>query len=54
MLENVNLIEQCLLKSVIKNCLKKYDQIWKRIEKLLKIKFDSKPVYGDDEKYIKT
>ena len=37
-----------------KELLKKYDQIWKRIEKLLKIKFDSKPVYGDDEKYIKT
>ena len=34
--------------------LKKYNQIWKRIEKLLKIKFDNKPVYGDDEKYIKT
>ena len=37
-----------------KELLKKYDQIWKRIEKLLRIKFDSKPVYGDDEKYIKT
>ena len=37
-----------------KQLLKKYDQIWKRIEKLLKIKFDSKPVYGDDEKYTKT
>ena len=37
-----------------KELLKKYDQIWKRIEKLLKIKFDSKPVYGDDDKYIKT
>ena len=37
-----------------KQLLKKYDQIWKRIEKLLKIKFDSKPVYGDDDKYIKT
>ena len=37
-----------------KQLLKKYDQIWKRIEKLLKIKFDCKPVYGDDEKYIKT
>ena len=34
--------------------IKKYDQIWKRIEKLLKIKFDCKPVYGDDEKYTKT
>ena len=37
-----------------KELLKKYNQIWKRIEKLLKIKFHSKPVYGDDEKYIKT
>ena len=37
-----------------KQLLKKYDQIWKRIERLLKIKFDNKPVYGDDEKYIKT
>ena len=37
-----------------KGLLKKYYQIWKRIEKLLKLKFDSKPVYGEDEKYIKT
>ena len=37
-----------------KELFKKYDQIWKKIEKLLKIKFDSKPVYGDDEEYIKT
>ena len=33
--------------------LKKYNQIWKRVEKLLKIKFDSEPVYGDNDKYIK-
>ena len=33
-----------------KELLKKYDQIWKRTEKLLKIKFNSKPVYGDDVK----
>ena len=37
-----------------KQLLKKYDQIWKRIEKVLKIKFDSKLVYGDNEKYVKT
>ena len=37
-----------------KELFKKYDQIWKKIEKLLKIKFGSKPVYGDDEEYIKT
>ena len=36
-----------------KELLEKYDQIWKRIEKLPKIKFYSKTVYGDDEKYIK-
>ena len=34
--------------------LKRCDQIWKRIEKLGRVKFDSKHVYGDDEKYIKT
>ena len=34
--------------------LKKYNQIWKRVEKFLKIEFDSKPVYGGDNKYIKT
>ena len=37
-----------------KQLLKKYNQIWKRVEKLLKIEFDSKPVYGYDDKYIKT
>ena len=34
--------------------LKKYNEIWKRVEKLMKIEFDSKLVYGDDDKYIKT
>ena len=34
--------------------LKKYNQISKRVEKLLKIEFDSKPVYGENDKYIKT
>ena len=37
-----------------KELLKKNNQIWKRVEKLLKIEFDSKPVYGGDNKYIKT
>ena len=36
-----------------KQLLKKYNQMWKRTEKLLEIKSDSKPVYGDDEKYKK-
>ena len=34
--------------------LKKYNQMWKRVERLLKIEFDSKPVYGDNDTYIKT
>ena len=37
-----------------KQLLNKCNQIWKRVEKLLKIEFDSKPVYGNDDKYIKT
>ena len=34
--------------------LKKYNQIWKKVNNLLNTKFDSEPVYGDNEKYIKT
>ena len=34
--------------------LKKYNQIWKKVEKLLKINFNSEPIYGDNDKYIKT
>ena len=35
-----------------KQSLENYSQIWKRVEKLLKIKSDSEPVYGDNDKYI--
>ena len=28
--------------------------MWEKIEGLMKIDFESKPVYGDDDKYIKT
>ena len=34
--------------------LKKYNKIWEKICNLLDIKFDSQPVYGDRDKYIKT
>ena len=34
--------------------LKKYNQIWKKVETLLKLNFNSKPIYGDNDKYIKT
>ena len=37
-----------------KQLLKKYAKIWETIEKLMKISFASNPVYGDDDKYIKT
>ena len=33
--------------------LKRYTQIWKKINNFLTIKFDSEPVYGDNNKYIK-
>ena len=37
-----------------KQLLKNYNKIWEKFEKLMKIDFESKPVYVDDDKYIKT
>ena len=37
-----------------KKLLKKYTQIWEILEELMKINFESKSVYGEDVKYIKT
>ena len=37
-----------------KQLLKKYTKIWETIEKLTEINFESKPVYGDDDKCTKT
>ena len=37
-----------------KQLLEKYSKIWEKVEKLMRIDFESKPVYGDDGKYIKT
>ena len=34
--------------------LKKYKKIWEKISNLMNIGFDSDPVYGDNDKYIKT
>ena len=34
--------------------LKNYNKIWKKIERLMSIDFDSKTIYGEDNKYIKT
>ena len=37
-----------------KQLLKKYTKTWETVEGLMKINFESKPVYGDDDKHIKT
>ena len=37
-----------------KKLLKMYNKIWEKIEKLININFESKPIYGDNNKYIKT
>ena len=52
-------MRQCLLELTMNN-LKNYNKISKKIkilkkvEKLLRIDFESKPVYDDDDEYIKT
>ena len=37
-----------------KQLLKSYNKIWKKTEKLMKIDFNTKTTYTDDDKYIKT
>ena len=37
-----------------KQLLKKYSKVWEKVEELLNVKFESIPVYGEDDKYIKT
>ena len=34
--------------------LKKYNKMWGKFSNLMNIEFDSEPVYGDNDKYIKT
>ena len=41
-------------KATDKQLLKKYNKMCGKIEELLNVKFECKPVYGDDDKYIKT
>ena len=56
MLEALKVTRQCLLRlvtNIVKKLLKKYNQIWKKVKDLLNIKSDSKPVYRDNDKYIK-
>ena len=37
-----------------KQFLNNWNKIWKKVEKLLKIDFECKAVYGDDDKYLKS
>ena len=37
-----------------KQLLMNYNSLWEKIEKLMGVDFESMPVYGDDDKYIKT
>ena len=37
-----------------KQLFKKYNKIPKKVEKLMRIEFQTKPAYGYDDKYIKT
>ena len=37
-----------------KQLLKNYSKILEKVQKLMRIDFESKPVYGDDDKYVKT
>ena len=48
--------ENATLSFIVKNkqLLKSYTKIRETIEGLMKINFESKPVYGEDVKYIKT
>ena len=48
--------ENGTLSFIVKNkqLLRSYTKIWETIEKLIKINFESNPIYGDDVKYIRT
>ena len=41
-------------KVIDKKLLKKYKKVWERVSSLMIIELDSKPVSGDNDKYIKT
>ena len=48
--------ENAIMSFIVKDkqLLKKYTKIWETTEGLMKMNFESKPVYSDDDKYIKT
>ena len=52
--KRINENETMSFKANNKQFLKNYNKIWEKVEKLLNINFESKPFYGDHDKYIKT
>ena len=42
------------LNAIDKKLSKKYTKIWERASSLMNIEFESEPVDGDNDKYIKT
>ena len=51
--KNKNAITMYLKVNNNKQLLTNYNKIWKKIERLISINFDSKSVFGNDDKYIK-
>ena len=49
-----NMMSLMSFKAIDNKLLKRYTKIGERVTWLMSIKFDSKPVYGDNDKYIKT
>ena len=43
-----------LFKVTDKKLSKNYTKIWGKVSNLIDIKFHSQPIYGDNDKYIKT
>ena len=43
-----------LFKVTDNNLLEIYTEIWRRVNNLMNVKFDSEPIYGDVDKYLKT
>ena len=52
-IENENTIKMSLRVND-EQLFKKHNKIRKKVEKLMRIDFESKPAYGYDDKYIKT
>ena len=53
MLNALIVIGQFLSRLLIKT-IKSYTEIWREVSNLMDMKFDSEPVYGDNDKYVKT